>query len=208
MSRRLQTLSWGGLFLATLAVAGCRGVGEYVWVDAFKDEVPAPKPTYVISRGDLVAVRVWNQETMSGRARVRHDGMISLPFVNDVEAAGLEPAALARRLQARLKEFIVNPVVTVSLEEPAPLEVSVVGEVTRPGVYRVDPDAGVLKALANAGGLTTLAGRDRIFVLRHEEGGNGARSAVRIRFTYEALAHAMGPATRFRLRSGDVVVVE
>jgi polysaccharide export outer membrane protein len=192
---------------ALLAGAGCRHLGEYVWVDAYKDTRPAAKSGYTISRGDLISVRVWNQENMSGRARVRSDGMISLPFVNDVKAAGLEPESLASRLQTKLKEFIVNPVVTVSLEEAAPIDVSFVGEVTRPGVYRLDQDAGVLKGLATAGGLTTLAGRDRIFVLRRPEGAGDA-PPVRIRFRYEALAHAEGPAARFRLRSGDVVVVE
>jgi len=195
------------LAVATIA-SGCHHVGQYVWVDAYKDPAQAAKPAYVISRGDSISVRVWNQETMSGRARVRNDGVISLPFVNDIEAAGLEPAMLARRIQAKLKEFVVNPIVTVSLEEPAPLEVSVVGEVMHPGVYRMDQDASVLKALANAGGFTTFAGRDRIFVLRHGDGPGDVLAPVRIRFTYEALAHAEGPAARFRLRSGDVVVVE
>jgi len=190
------------------ATAGCRHVGRYVWVHEYKDPAAAAKPGYVISRGDSISVRVWNQETMSGRARVRSDGMISLPFVNDIEAAGLEPAALARRVQAKIKEFVVNPIVTVSLEEPAPLEVSVIGEVVHPGVFRVDQDANVLKALASAGGLTALAGRDRIFVLRYGDTSKGALEPVRIRFTYEALAHAEGPAAGFRLRAGDLVVVE
>jgi polysaccharide export outer membrane protein len=195
--------------LAAVLAAGaaCRSVGSYVWVDAYKDPLP-DRPAYSISRGDLISVRIWNQDNISGRARVRPDGMISLPFVSDVEAAGLEPAALARRLQAKLKEFVVNPMITVALEEQAALEVSVVGEVTRPGVYRIDQDPTVLKALANAGGLTPLAGRDRIFVLRPTEGSPGAATPVRIRFTYEGLAHVEGPAARFRLRSGDVVVVE
>jgi polysaccharide export outer membrane protein len=206
----------GGSFLAWSLVAavglgaGCTDLGPYVWADAYAPaSTVRASPAYVISRGDVIAVRVWNQESMSGRARVRPDGMISLPFVNDVEVAGLEPAALAQRLQSRLKEFIVNPVVTVSLEEPAGSEISVVGEVARPGVYRVEPDSTMLKALASAGGFTQLASRDRIFVLREEPAaGEGRRRPVRIRFTYEALTRAEGAAAQFRLRSGDVVVVE
>ena len=195
--------------VVALTLAGCGHVtGPYVWVDAYRDPTAgAAKGAYVIARGDVLAVRVWNQDSMSGRARVRNDGMISLPFVNDVEAAGLEPAGLAKRIQAKLKEFIVNPVVSVSVEEQVAMEVSVVGEVAKPGVFHLDNDAGVLKALARAGGLTQVASRDRIFVLR-EEGVGDSRSQVRIRFDYEALARGDGPAGRFRLRSGDTVVVE
>lgn len=190
------------------AAAGCQHIGQYVWVQDYKDAGAAPKAGYVISRGDSISVRVWNQDTMSGRARVRSDGMISLPFVNDVEAAGVEPGVLAQQLQVKLKQFVVNPIVTVSLEEPASLDVSVVGEVAHPGVYRMEQNAGVLRALAAAGGLTQFAGRDRIFVLRHADGPGAAVAPIRIRFTYEALAHVEGPAARFRLLPGDVVVVE
>lgn len=195
------------LALAALAGAGCAHVGEHVWVDAYA-EPTQPKSAYFLSRGDVVFVRVWNQDGLSGRVRVRSDGMVSLPLVNDVEAAGFEPAAVAKKLQVKLKEFIVNPMVTVSLEDPAGLEISVMGEVARPGVYRVDQDPSVLKALASAGGLGPLASRDRIFVLRYGDKPGQPLVPVRIRFSYEKLAHAEGAAARFRLRSGDVVVVE
>jgi polysaccharide biosynthesis/export protein len=191
----------GPLFALALA---CSHVGEFVWVDAYQERERHDPAVYVIQPGDLLAVRVYNQEGMSGRARVRADGRISLPFLNDVDVAGVEPPTIGKRLQVKLKEFMVNPVVTVSLEEPAPLEVAVVGEVVRPGAYVVDRDAGVLNALAKASGFTEYARRDRIFVLRAD----AARAPARIRFTYEALAHAEGAAARFRLRRGDVIVVE
>lgn len=187
---------------AALLLAGCRTVtplGEYTWVHDYEDP-ETPSDSYVIVAGDLLGVRVWNQEGMSGRARVRADGMISLPFLNDIPAAGVSPPTLATRIQARLQEFIVNPVVTVSLEEPRPFEVSVVGEVVRAGVYKLEQQkAGVLAALASAGGLNDFADRDRIFVLR---------SGVRIRFTFRALSQAHPKAASFLLRPGDVVVVE
>ncbi len=194
------------LGLAALLAAGCHHLGQYVWVDAYRDPGGAAR-SYRISRGDLIFIRVWNQDSLSGRARVRSDGMVSLPLLNDVEAAGIEPPVLAHLLQARLKEFVVNPNVTVSLEEAAPFEVSVLGEVTRPGVYRLDAHASVLQALASAGGLSLTAGHDRIFVLRRE-GTDDSHPPLRIRFTYEALAHAQGAAARFRLHPADVIVVE
>ncbi len=195
------------LAAALAAAAGCSHLGEYVWVDDLAEPAAFTESEYVVAPGDLLAVRVFNQEGMSGRARVRVDGRISLPFVNDVEAAGQTPAALARRLQVKLKEFINNPVVTVSLEEAGPIQVSVLGEVAHPGVYHVQAGANVLQALAAAGGLGPYASRDRIFLLRKSPAESKAL-LVRIRFTYEKLAHAEGRAAAFRVRDGDVVVVE
>jgi len=192
---------------ATWLTLGCSHVGEFVWVDAYKQPAPA-SALYVISPGDLINVRVWNQEAMSARARVRQDGVITLPFVNDVAVAGLDPVVCAKRLQAKLKEFIVNPVVTVSLEEQAPLEISVLGEVNKPGVYRFERETSLLNLLAMCGGINEVARRDRIFVLRNEQQAEGPNKSVRIRFQYEALLHVEGAAGKFRLRKGDMLVVE
>jgi polysaccharide export outer membrane protein len=183
---------------AALLLAGCRTPDiSYVWADRLPDDEEVP---YVIEPGDTLGVRVFGQDAMTSQPRVRADGMISLPFVNDIEAAGDTPAGLAKRIQQRLKDYFANPVVTVSLEAARPLEVSVVGEAVRPGLYRLEPGAGVLTALAAAGGFTDYADRDRIFVIR-----NGTK---RIRFTYGALSKAAEKTARFRLRPGDVVVLE
>jgi polysaccharide biosynthesis/export protein len=189
----------GLLALAALLVAGCSTADKsFVWADTLP--AAATQGPYLVTPGDMLNVRVFNQEGMSGNVRVRPDGMITLPFVNDVEAAGLTPVQLAQRIQARLTEFLVNPMVTVSLQETRPLEISVFGEVQRPGIYRLEPGAGVLTALAAASGFNEDADRDRIFVVR-----NGT---LRIRFTYAALSRAKELAARFRLQPGDVVVVE
>lgn len=184
-----------------LAATACRTAppkGPFVWVQEYQEPAQADAG-YVIAPGDLIAVRVFNQEGMSGRARVRNDGMISLPFINEIRAADSSPLALAARVRERLKEFVVNPVVTVSLEEPRPAEVSVVGEVAKPGVYKLETHGGVLSALAAAGGLSDFADRSRIFVLRDRQ---------RIRFTFQALSEAEPRALAFRLAPGDIVVVE
>jgi polysaccharide export outer membrane protein len=157
---------------------------------------------YIIEPGDVVQIRVFNQPDMSTKARVRDDGKISIPFLNDVVVAGTEPNALAKQLQAKLKEFINAPVVTVSLEEARPFQVAVMGELVKPGLYQVPPGAGVLQALAAASGFNQYASRDRIFVVRDSPG------RARIRFTYEQLSQAEGKAATFRLRPGDSVVVE
>ena len=193
------------LFIGLAVLGGaCRhDPGTYTWVDDFKEEAQ-PDGEYVIRQGDLVNVRVFGQENMSARSRVRADGKISLPFLNDVTAAGFTPVVLSAQLQTRLKDFINNPVVTISLEEMRPVPVSVLGEVPRPGIYTLDPNAGVLQAVAAAGGFTNFASKG-IFVLRNPPDGGKAQ---RIRFDYDAVSEARGKGASFKLRPGDVLIVE
>lgn len=197
---------------ASLLAAACLTVGAacasatqgpFVWVDQVPPDTAAPAGDYVIGPGDALNVQVWEQEKMSARVRVRTDGQISLPFLNDVPAAGKTPVALAKDLEERFKSFIVSPQVTVAVDEATPLRISVLGQVGEPGLHNLDPGAGVAQALAAAGGLKEYAHKDRIFVLRQ-----GGTAPQRIRMTYEGVTGAQGRAAGLRLRTGDVVVVE
>lgn len=188
-----------------LASAACATVSQapFVWVDQWKETTPPPaEGDYVIGVGDALNIQVWEQEKMSAHVRVRTDGQVSLPFLNDVPAAGLTPVGLARDLETRLKAFIVSPQVVVAVDEARPLSVSVLGQVGEPGLHNLDPGAGVAQALAAAGGLRDFAKKDRIFVLRQGD------QPLRLRMTYDALTSGQGRAATLRLRAGDVVVVE
>jgi polysaccharide export outer membrane protein len=200
---------------ALVSLLGC-GSGRYVWIDDVKS--PRAEGEYVIAQGDLVSVRVFNQESMSTRVRVRSDGKIAVPLVGDVDATGKTPAALSRELAGRFKEYVVSPMVTTTVEETQPTSVSVLGEVTHAGIYTLDASAGVLQALAAAGGFTEYASRDAIYVVRRApviDGGSpdtapgaAAEPPPRVRFTFSSLVQGGGRAAAFRLHAGDVVVVE
>lgn len=193
----------------SLLTSGCNGKRNYIRVEDLGPQEPSRQDEYRIGVGDVLSVRVWNQESMStNRARVREDGKISVPFLQDVEVVRMTPSELADRLQVKLKPYIVNPVVTVTLEERAPLRISVLGEVAKPGSYELPVGATVLHALAASGGLTEFAKRDGIYVLRYGHWADGDPTPARIRFRYSALSKGALPAATFRLRSGDVVVVE
>lgn len=185
-----------------LALAACAGPGQFVWVDQYRDPGPSLPGPYVLAAGDVIQVRVFNQEGMSAKTRIRDDGMVTLPFLNDVRAAGYEPGVFGQQIQARLKDFINEPVVTVSVEEPRAMNVVVVGSVFHPGVVQLPQGTGVLAAIVSAGGLNDFADDERIFVVRHEP------QPVRIRFAYESLLKPAGAASAFHLRSGDLIVVE
>lgn len=187
--------------VTAVGLASCASLGSYVWVEDYR-AAPADATAYVIGVGDTIQVRVFNQEQLSTRAKVRADGKVSLPLLNEVDAAGNTPTALGQKLESMLKGFVKNPLVTVSLEETKPQVVYVTGEVQKPGMYPLEAAPGVLQAIANAGGLGPEASTDRIFVLRQ------ASQAQRIRFKYRSLIRLSGAAVTFRLQPGDVVVVE
>ncbi len=192
---------------AGVAASGCSSERPFLWVESVPGSTQPESSDYRVAAGDVLGVRVWNQEGMSmPRARVRDDGKVSLPFLQDVEAAGMTLDELSSALAVKLRTYVVNPVVTITLEERPALRISVLGEVTRSGAYDLHHGAGVLDALAAAGGLTKWAKRDGIYVLRNRA--DGHPEPARIRFRYERLAGGAVPAATFRLRPGDVVVVE
>jgi polysaccharide export outer membrane protein len=90
----------------------------------------------------------------------------------------------------------------VTVEVSSPVSISVLGEVTKPGVTALPPNAGVADALAAAGGLTQFAHKNRIYVVRTRP------QPTRIHFTYDALTKSVGRASQFRLQPGDVLIVE
>jgi polysaccharide export outer membrane protein len=194
------------LLATLLLLSACYQPGRFTWVDDYREpQVSQQDDSYVIRKGDVLNVNVWNQRDITSRSRVRDDGRISLPLVNDVEAAGLTPAALARAMELKLKDMVANPVVTVMVEEAQPIKISVLGEVRTPGKKLLESGSGLLQALSEASGFTDYARDDAIYVLRKEP---GYAQPLRIRFTYEALTRSEGTASAFRLKTGDVVVVE
>ncbi len=183
-------------------VMGCASSGPYVWADQIKTAPSPPRDNdYEIKLGDMVVIRVFNQEQLSSRARVRPDGRLAVPLLGEVTLAGRRPKDVSSELEERLKPFVVSPNVSIFVEDGQPVAISVLGEVTHPGAFSLDASTGcgVLQALAAAGGPTEYADKDRIFVLRQS-------LSYRVRFTYEGLMK--GEGTRFALHSGDVLVVE
>jgi polysaccharide export outer membrane protein len=189
-----------------LLLSACYTPGRFVWVDDYREPPSLQDEGYIIRRGDVLAVNVWNQRELTvPQTLVREDGRITLSLVNDVDAAGITPPVLARRIEELLKPMINNPVVTVTVAKAEPLKVAVLGEVKDPGMKELEPGAGLLQALAQADGFTDYAQLDGIFVLRRQP---ESPLPERIRFDYESVIRTQGKGAEFRLRTGDVVVVE
>jgi polysaccharide biosynthesis/export protein len=139
-------------------------------------EAPEPRgglPAYVIGPEDVLDISIWENMQISREVPVRPDGKISLPLVNDVQAAGLTPMQLRELLTRLLVPYIPIPAVSVIVREVNSFKVTVLGEVRTPGRYNVRSRSTVLDLLAMAGGLTEYAARGRIVVLRRD--GTGRR---------------------------------
>ena len=157
---------------------------------------------YVIGPDDVLDVSVWKEPEVSRVVPVRPDGKISLPLLNDVQAAGLTPAQLAAEITESLKKYVTSPQVTVIVTTINSQRVYILGEVTRPGAFPLLPGMSVLQALSSAGGFTQFAKVKNIFVRRVE---NGRES--KYPFNYKDVINGKRPEQDILLKAGDTIVV-
>lgn len=169
-------------------------------------QTPAPgtqsEAPYKIGPQDMLQIDVWKEPEITRLVPVRPDGKISLPLLNDVQAAGLTPMELANVISDGLKKYINNPQVTVSVSTINSRRVYVTGEVTKPGAFPLLPNMTVLQALTSAGGFTQFAKIKSIYVLRTD----GAKQ-TKIPFNYKAVVGGKKPEDNIELQPGDTVVV-
>src|SRR5438876_3497472 len=199
----MRALLWIGL--GTMLAAGNLYAQE-----AAKSEnktAPAQVPagadgSYKIGPQDVLRIDVWKEPEISRSVPVRPDGKVSLPLLNDVQAAGLTAMELANVISEGLKKFMNNPQVTVSVSEINSRRVYVTGEVTRPGAFPLLPNMTVLQALSSSGGFTQFAKLKNIYVLRIEDG-----KQVKLPFNYKDAVNSKRPDQNVLLQSGDVIVV-
>ncbi len=157
----------------------------------------------VIEDGVGLEIRVFGQDAMSTHARVRPDGRIAVPVVGDVVARGKRPREIKAELESRLKDYVNTPNVTVTVAEFLPFNVAVLGEFAHTGVFPIDRHTRLSDVLALAGGLTDYASRDRLFVVR-----SATPAPLRVRFTYQDVAHGDPRVAAFELQPGDLIVAE
>jgi polysaccharide export outer membrane protein len=162
--------------------------------------IPAEDGDYKIGPEDVLDISVWKNQELSRTVPVRPDGKVSLPLVNDIQAAGLTPSRLRQELTRRLSEYVPSPEVAVIVREVHSAKVSVVGAVKNPGRYEMRSPATVLELIALAQGFTDFASRDRIVVLRQ------SATPARITFNYRKIADGT-EQDNFLVQPGDIIVV-
>jgi polysaccharide export outer membrane protein len=210
MSRRLQLLMV--LFLAVVAMparaqdqSGPKKPAQPAVPAMASDESRKPAtadPNYVIGAQDVLDINVWKEPDVSRVVPVRPDGKISLPLLNDVQAAGLTPAQLAAQITESLKKYVTNPQVTVIITTINSQRVYILGEVIRPGAFPMLPGMTVMQALSSAGGFTPFAKMKSIYVLRDENG-----KKVKYPFNYKQAISGKNSDQDIQLKAGDTIVV-
>jgi len=153
---------------------------------------------YVIGAEDVLRIQVWQQPELSGAVLVRPDGMITLPLVDDLKAAGLTPKELQQQIRKALEEFVNKPMVTVSLADVRSKRYFVVGEVYAPGPYPLVVPTKVLHAIAIARGLREFADKKHIAIIR---GGK------LLKFNYKDVSQGKNLEQDVFLENGDIISI-
>ena len=163
----------------------------------------ADEPHYTVKAGDILAIAVWKEPDLTSNAvLVRPDGTFSFPLVGQVDARGKSVQELQGLISERLKKYIADPVVTVSVQEVRGNKVYVIGQVTKPGEFVVNPSVNVMQALSMAGGGTAFASLNNIIILRRSASGQ-----VALPFHYNDVIHGKDLQQNVELQAGDIVVV-
>jgi polysaccharide export outer membrane protein len=189
------------LVVGTLLLVACAGDPAIAQERVAKPAVrgAAPASGYLIGLGDILRITVWKEPDLTLDVTVRLDGMITLPLLGDVQAAGRVPSQLAGSLVTELKRFIENPRVTVTVTQATSARIYVVGQMVRPGEFPLSGRMTVLKALALAGGFKEFAKPDSIVIVREDQ--------TVIPFNYKHVGEGKDMSQNVLLAAGDTIVV-
>jgi polysaccharide export outer membrane protein len=160
---------------------------------------PVDSRTYVIGAEDVIFVKVWRDNDVSGQFLVRPDGRISVPLIGDVTASGRTPEQLEKDISERLSRFIKEPQVNVGILVVGSKKYFILGEVNRPGSFPLVVPTNVLEALVNAGGFRDFANQTKILILRGDKV---------LRFNYKQVTRGKKPEQNILLEPGDKIIVK
>ena len=197
MKHSIAYASLAGLMLVWSAVAT---LPVFAQARRAEDGRATAPDVYRIGPEDVLTISVWKNDSLTRSVPVRPDGKISLPLLNDVQAAGLSAQDLRDVLTQKLGAYMPNPEVSVIVTSINSFKVSLIGEINRPGRLELRSWTTVLDALALAGGFTQFASRSKIVILQPD--GKGMK---RIPFNYNKALD--GEQENFYLRNGDIILV-
>jgi polysaccharide export outer membrane protein len=162
--------------------------------------ITADSDQYVIGPEDVLLINVWKEDAFTRTLPVRIDGKISLPLLDDIQAAGLTPLQLKEALAKKLKDFVEDPAVTVTVMEANSFKAYVSGEVKTPGVYKLHKELTLVKLIIMAGGFTEWANQKNILIITKEKG-----AEKRITANYKKIIEGEEPD--IVIKRGDTVIV-
>lgn len=199
---------WPIVVLMVSVVGLCAASGQKTNEAQHKDSAakaqgaPVVDESYVIGPEDVLNINVWKEQEMSGSVPVRTDGKITLALVGDVQASGLTPPQLTQALTEKVKKYVDDPHVTITVMSTNSRRIYVLGEVGHPGAMPLLPEMTVLQAISSAGGVTPYAKAKSIYVLRNENG-----TQTKLPFNYKSVLAGRNPEQNIVLKLGDTIVV-
>ena len=160
-------------------------------------------PEYRIGSGDVLDIMTWKEPDFSREEiLVRIDGKITFPLLGDIQASELTPLQVKKEIESKLKEFVTDPVVTVTIRNPGSQKIYILGEVVRTGEYGLTKDLTVLQAFALAGGFTEWASKKEIILLRYVDG-----SEKIIRVNYKNIVKGKDLTQNIPIKANDTIIV-
>ena len=207
MKRVMELTCWALLGMVTIGVAAqddSADAAEKVPKPATaekKSSDPGVPADYIIGAEDTLHISVWKEPDMSVSLPVRPDGKISMPLLNDIQAAGMTPMELAASITEKLKKYIGDPRVTVVVTAMNSQRIFVLGEVVHTGAMPLLPHMTVLQALSSAG-FTQFANLKAIYLIRVQDG-----QQTKLKFNYKDAIKARGTQQNIVLKPGDTIVV-
>lgn len=163
----------------------------------------ARDPRYVIGNDDVLAISVWNEKELTESVPVRSDGNISMPLIGEVQASGKTPTQLEQDISTKLRAYVTQPDVTVTVMQMNSRKINILGRVKKPGSYPLTTTMTVLDAIALAGGFQDFAKQGKVYVLRQNPGGRESR----LPFNYKNVIRGEYPEQNIRLEPHDTIVV-
>jgi len=202
MKRLLRIGSIGALILFMTTTMAYAQADKEILSKKEAQDAAVDGNQYLIGPEDVLYIHVWKEEALTRTVPVRMDGKISLPLIQEVKAAGLTPLQLKEVVTRKLKEFIENPIVSVTVLETNSCKVYLTGLVRNPGVYRLRSETTVVQLISLAGGLTDWANPKKILVVRKEDG-----REKRIKVNYKKIMDGSNTSSDVVLKAGDTIIV-
>ena len=194
--------------LLLIIVCGIGAFNQSMAADKTEASPPETKkeivsdPSYIIGPMDVLEIQVWKEPDFSRQVLVRPDGKITLPLVGDIPGSGMNTMGLKSLLSEKLEDFVSNPEVTVIVLESHSKNFYIIGKITRPGTYPLNPDMTVLQAISVAGGLAEWADKDSIRIIRR----SGGKEEILL-FDYDKVITGKKLEQNILLNPNDTIIV-
>jgi polysaccharide export outer membrane protein len=159
-------------------------------------------PDYLIGADDVLSIVFWREPDVSRDVVVRPDGRISLPLINDIQAAGMTPEQLRVMLEKAAEKYIEDPRATVVVKQINSRQVYITGQVAKQGPYPLTTGMRVMQLITVAGGVLEFADDDNITIMRLEDG-----KPISYRFNYSEVKRRKNLSQNIELKPGDTIIV-